>query len=536
MKKKKEKQVIKNGRRRTKLNIFQASGIPVRPYDWKEKLPELFLIVGLLEKRSAKEVVDILRNLGDLVSKGVENGQVLGFGGGVSELGELVKKADEATLDLIREVVGKIFCGVNLSLLKILEVPGKKVLCDMVGRLESAGKDDILAVMRATGAALHGQSGRATRAKLVQLMLWDPDCRRFHIDFDKLGKLVTGRDDDVLKERECANVRATWGGMQGCKDERVTPWVKRFWGFGLDTPCFSSTERKGRDRIRLSRQLKILIRKIDRLWKSIVASGPKHERLFQGDVVMGLTCRVWCFMHHIVDASAAGNGEMAEVAARCQWDSTITLEWLIKNNDTELFGQYRTYSAGKAKASLERLRGNEDKYGGQELAERLKGTFQKEIQDDVGIWEQLVNEERGGWTKEGTHEMADDLSKLTEYETFFRRLSDIVHGTWRALERYHLQKCLNPLHGRHYVGWTGATHDAGVIIVHFGVNMAVRVIKGVIDYMGLAAESKWEKCINKIEQEAERLMKEELAGLGPGGEKGEKIDETRNNKNKQETD
>jgi len=536
MKKKKEKQVIKNGRRKTKLNIFQASGIPVLPYDWKEKLPELFLIVGLLENKSAKEVVGIFRSLENLVSKGVENKQVLGFGGGVSELGKLVEKADETKLALIRELVGNIFCGVNLSLLKVLEVPGKKVICDMLGGLERPERNDLLMIMRATGVALHGKSGRATRAKLVQLMLWDPDCRRCHIDFDKLGKLVAGRDDDVLKEQGCASVRANWEGMQSCKDERVTPWAKSFWGFGLDTPCFSSTERKGRDRIRLSRQLKILIRKIDRLWKLIVASGPKHERLFQGDVVMGLTCRVWRFMHHIVEASAAGNGEMAEVAARCQWDSTITLEWLIKHNDAELFGQYRMYSAGKAKATLERLRGNEDKYGGQELAERLKGTFQKEIQDDVGIWEQLVNEERGGWTKEGTYEMADDLSKLAEYETFFRRLSDIVHGTWRALERYHLHKCLNPLHGGHYVGWTGATHDAGVIIVHFGVNMAVRVIRGVIDYMGLATESKWKKRIDKIEQEAERLTKEELAGLGLWEEKGEKVDKTGNNKNKQETD
>ncbi len=110
--------------------------------------------------------------------------------------------------------------------------------------------------------------------------------------------------------------------------------------------------------------------------------------------------------------------------------------------------------------------------------------------------------------------MAEDLSKLTEYDTFFRRLSEIVHGTWRALERYHLVKCLNPLHGRHYMGWTGATHDAGVTIVHFGVNMAVGVIKGVIDYMESAAKPGWKKRINKIEQEAQQLLLEEMNRLG----------------------
>ena len=153
------------------------------------------------------------------------------------------------------------------------------------------------------------------------------------------------------------------------------------------------------------------------------------------------------------------------------------------------------------------MRGPEPRAGGQATAKKLAATFQYEIQEDVGIWEQFMNEERGGWTKEGTRQMADDLSKLMEYDIFFRRLSDIVHGTWRALERYHLVKCLNPLHGRHYIGWPGATHDAGVTIVHFGINGAVGVIKGVIDYMESAAKPGWKKRIYKIEQEFNQILK-----------------------------
>ncbi|MBW2608496.1 MAG: hypothetical protein JRD05_12780 [Deltaproteobacteria bacterium] len=509
MNRSKKKRVIKNGRQRTKLNLFEASGISQQPYDWKEKLPELFLIVGLLEKRSVKEVVGIFQKLRNLVGENIENRHALGFAGGVSELGELVERANETVRDQMSGVLRDIFCGMNLSLLKVLDVPGTKVLSEILGGFENAVKNDILAVMHVTGAALHGQSGRATRAKLVQLMLWDPDCKRFHIDFDKLGKLVTGRDDDVLKEVECASVRATWGVVQGCEDMKVTPWVQRFWGFGLDTPCFSKTRQKGRDRIRLSREQRSLIGKIDRLWKTIVKSQPRHSLLFQGDVVLGLSCRVWRFMHHIIEASATGNGEMAEIAARCQWDSVITLEWLIKKDDPELFKKYRTFSAGKAKAALERLRGDEDKYGGPAMAKKLAATFQGEIQEGVGIWEQFMNEERGGWTKEGTRQMAEDLSKMMEYDTFFRRLSDIVHGTWRALERYHLVKCLNPLHCGHYMGWTGATHDAGVTIIHFGIKGAVGVIKGVIDYMESAAKPGWKKRIDKIEQEFNKLLLDE---------------------------
>jgi hypothetical protein len=514
MKKKKEKKVIKNGCRRTKLNIFQEAGIPVRPYDWKEKLPELFLIVGLLEKQSAKEVVSIFRNLGNFVSKEVKNGTVLGFGGGVSELGELVEKADEAERATIREIVGKIFCGVNLSLLKVLEVPGKRVLCDMVGRLESAEKEDILAVMRTTGATLHGKSGRATRAKLVQLMLWDQDCRKFHIDFYKLGKLVTGRDDDVLKEWGCADVRATWGGLQGCKDEKITPWTKMFWEFGLyKTPCFCKNPKKGRDRIRLTPELKSSVKKIDKLWNSIVAVNPKHDLLIVSDVAMGLTCRVWRFMHHIVEASGAGNGEMAEIAARCQWDSVVTLEWLVERNEPELFRQYWKYSAGKTKATLERLRGNAETYGGEEIKAAVEHKLTAEIEEGIGIWEQLINEERGGWAKETTYDMAKELLKLGEYEIYFRRFSDIVHGTWRALRRYHMRKCLNPLHAGHNISWTGATHDAGMTVVHFGINMAIRAIQTIVEYMGKEGNPKWLSDLEKIEKVVTGIAKRDYSKI-----------------------
>jgi len=107
--------------------------------------------------------------------------------------------------------------------------------------------------------------------------------------------------------------------------------------------------------------------------------------------------------------------------------------------------------------------------------------------------------------------MAKEVSKLKEYEIYFRRLSDIVHGTWRALERYHLRKCLNPLHAGHYIAWTGATHDAGVSVVHFGTKMAMRAIRVLVQYMGSSADPKWQRRLEKIEEEVVSLAKKDLA-------------------------
>jgi hypothetical protein len=86
-----------------------------------------------------------------------------------------------------------------------------------------------------------------------------------------------------------------------------------------------------------------------------------------------------------------------------------------------------------------------------------------------------------------------------------------VHGTWRALERYHLRKCLNPLHAGHYMAWTGATHDAGVTIVHFSTTMAVRAIRALVEFMGSAADEKWRRSILKIDEDTKTLMKKDLS-------------------------
>ena len=109
-------------------------------------------------------------------------------------------------------------------------------------------------------------------------------------------------------------------------------------------------------------------------------------------------------MHHIKELSCTGNGEMAEIAARCQWESLITLEWLIKENDPELFCRYRYFSGGKAKALLEKLRGHKD-IDWNEYAKKIKTSLINEAEENMGIWEQLIAEERGDWADKSLYNM-----------------------------------------------------------------------------------------------------------------------------------
>jgi len=138
-----------------------------------------------------------------------------------------------------------------------------------------------------------------------------------------------------------------------------------------------------------------------------------------------------------------------------------------------------------------------------------------EVQDGAGVWEQLVSEELGAWTDTSTYKMAEDLCMLQEYEWHFRRLSDIVHGAWRALERYHLRRCQNPLHQNHYVPWIGATHDAGLSIVHFGVMMTLRCLEALLKFMGPAADTTWPQRLSRLKAEWIKIAKPDLDKIAP---------------------
>jgi hypothetical protein len=472
----------KKSRIRQKLPILKTSGLPIQTLDWGYEIPEMFLILSLLEDRTAEDVVNLLANLQVELRRFSNFEPCQAFTGRISELGKCLE-SDTHFAEKIKTRIAEVFTGANAALLRRFDIPGKAVALDAIHLPVANPIEDYKQIMRVVARSFDGRGGRATRAKLVHLFLLKPELRGFHsLNAENLAPMLTAKDDALPQDATPGQVRASWGALRGMKGGALSEWSLNFWLQGSrETPCMRPAEEVAVDTVEPDAELAHIVDEIDRLWRSVVMDEPRHDIPSVASVTLGLGGRVWRMMHHIIDLSRAGNGEMAEIALRCQCDSHFTMLWLLKQNDPRLFQSFVEYSSGKDKALLEYVRAMEDKKDPK--SKTYKSSMEKELSADIwseGIWEQLVAEERGAWTNATAHDMAKETGREHTYKIVFSRASDIVHGSWRALKRYHLQKCLNPLHKFHSIPYSGPTHDAGLTPVVWGIMHAMEALSAIV--------------------------------------------------------
>lgn len=444
-------------------------------------LPELLLILGLLEDKATGQVVDFFENLQAELKKISRTEPCKSFTGGVSELGGCLE-SDPTVAEGVKAHLRSLFTGCNMALLRRFDLPGKDAIVRVVRSIDADPAEDLKKLMHLVGKAFDRRGGRTTRAKLVQLFLLCPGLRGLHsLSRDKIASILSAKDDDIPEDPTAAGVRASWVALQAKAGNPVSAWAIDFWLQGLrQTPCLRTPERVTPDTVEPEAEFARTVEELDRIWRSVVREELRHVVLFIGEVTLGLMGRIWRMMHHVIDLSQAGNGEMAEIALRCQFDSYVTLRWLLLKNDATLFKRFRVYSAGKNKMLLEYVRRMSPEARLREAA--LKKSMEQALIEEIGetgIWEQLVAEERGTWTDASARSMAKDIGQEDLYMGVFLRASDIVHGSWRALIRYHLSQCRNPLHQYHWIPYLGPTHDAGHSAIVSAIMFAAEALTAV---------------------------------------------------------
>lgn len=471
----------KKSRIRQKLPFLKTSGLPIQTLDWEYEIPEMFLILSLLEDRTAEDAISLLAGFQVGVNSLTSSDPSLAFTGRVSELGKCVESGTYVGEKMMK-CIAAVFTGANAALLRRFDVPGKTAILNTINLPDGNPVEDYKQIMRVVGKSFDGRGGRATRAKLVHLFLLNPGLRGLHsLNAANLAPLLCAKDDALPQDANPGEVRASWVALSGLKGRALSEWSLNFWLQGSrETPCMRPPKRVAVDTVEPDTELTHIVDEIDGLWRSVIKDEPQHCIPSVASVTLGLGGRVWRMMHHIIDLSGAGNGEMAEIALRCQCDSHFTLLWLLDQNDPRLFRRFVEYSSGKDKALLEYIRAMEDKKDAR--LKTYKSSMERELTADIwseGIWEQLVAEERGAWTNASTHDMAKAIGQERTYKIVFSRSSDIVHGSWRALKRYHLQKCLNPLHKFHWIPYGGPTHDAGLTPIVWGMTHAIEALSAI---------------------------------------------------------
>jgi len=200
------------------------------------------------------------------------------------------------------------------------------------------------------------------------------------------------------------------------------------------------------------------------------------------EVNMGFVSRICNLTIDVVDLVKTHRGEIAEIVFRTILESYIVASWLLKRKDVELHQRFREYSTGR------------ERFFGEQLLEKaqtedLKKGAAKMVNDaikEAGVREIDVATERGDIFKLRIDQMADEVwGPENMYYFIYKRSSEVIHGHWSVIARYHLAKSVNPMHNGLYWYNENSKRFAGLVPAFICLQLAAEFLITILDDIDL---------------------------------------------------
>jgi hypothetical protein len=196
------------------------------------------------------------------------------------------------------------------------------------------------------------------------------------------------------------------------------------------------------------------------------------------EVNMGFVARICNLSLDSVDFVKNHKGEIAELVFRTTLETFIVASWLLKRKDIDLHKRFREYSTGR------------ERFFGQQLAEKApteefkKGAI-KMVTDAIkkaGVREIDVATERGDIFNLRIDQMADEVWGVDNHYYFlYKRSSEVIHGHWRVIAKYHLAQSFNPMHNGLYWYNENPKRFAGLIPAFICLQIATEFLITILN-------------------------------------------------------
>lgn len=191
---------------------------------------------------------------------------------------------------------------------------------------------------------------------------------------------------------------------------------------------------------------------------------------FIAEINMGFIARICNLCIDTIDLIKIHKAELAEIVFRSNLETFIVASWLVKKQDINLHSRFREFSTGREKFFGEDLINRTDNVEVQNEAKRMIENAIKE----AGTREENVASERGDIFEISIAQMSEDVwGQNNLYYALYKRMSEVTHGHWSIIAKYHLSKSNNPLHNGLY--WYNDTDNrySGLVPVFSSLNFAV---------------------------------------------------------------
>ena len=221
-------------------------------------------------------------------------------------------------------------------------------------------------------------------------------------------------------------------------------WADKFWDECLaKTPCYPVNANVTKADIsasttvaRLGEVCNFLIEHTHNTRKTSSVDA-RHDTIFG----MGLYCLgLLQELLRLGNCYSIGARTTLRTIAECY----ITLAYLAKKDDVELWQSYRVYGAGQAKLAFLKLDESDDEPSYVDVQ-----TLEQLANEDM--WQEFLNIDLGHWDSTNLRKMSIAADVKDVYDQFYDWTSTFAHGHWGAIRDAVFDTCRNPLHRLHRI-------------------------------------------------------------------------------------
>lgn len=311
--------------------------------------------------------------------------------------------------------------------------------------------------------AAHGQSEVPTRAKFIALSRWFK-AGRIRVPRDMTELELFPKYPDRLNEDEKAMVESVARAMfmsiyMPEMNDNVSPdWPMEFWRSNWQKyPCTleeaAAPDTGSADSIQealnhFQSQADTLL---DRVMTRATAVDPDLYSPDRYEVLAGIMVRS---VRSLVAASRTPllwSAEHGFPLLRQVCEALIVLRWLLSRDDPALYTRFKSYGRGRLKLLKLHVEQYLDSLDDPPPELRQYRDFlDAEVNQDVWEeWQEISLDST--FSGLSAYKMAQEVGMESEYNFVFAPASAATHGEWSSLDRYALERCLNPLHRWHRV-------------------------------------------------------------------------------------
>lgn len=403
----------------------------LKPVSWSDRIPELLHISIALSENSYQTVKADYWQIANFINEksNVSNG----FAFGLTHTIKILNEREDLLVEINKTCFKNAFDQILIFYYKLLGI-----------NTYSFVKLNLPILLKGYRLILDGRSDTAILCKYLMLQY------QFRQRPDPFNMFNLKTPEEILDPRNVSMTMANFLTSTGSRDSIDLDLCQDIWLFNY---TFSPFIPKPDHSMKENSQFKEF--EIDALLSEFTDLFSQFKRLnllgiynrIIAEINMGFAARICNLSIEAVEFVKTHRGELAELVFRSILENYIVASWLMKQRDFKLHKRFRDFSSGR------------DKMFGQAMSELTSDLKMKEIAKKIvneaskaaGVPSIALASERGDIFDIRLDQMADEVwGSDNIYYWLYKRSSEVTHGHWKVIAKYHLAQSLNPMHNGLY--------------------------------------------------------------------------------------